>query len=43
MDHQNQQVHGALSLHVGDLLMVGDDVFDKKTWAGYEVPSWLRR
>ena len=27
---QNRQVHGALSLHVGDLLMTGDDVCDKE-------------
>ena len=27
---KNRQVHGALSLHVGDLLMTGDDVFEKE-------------
>ena len=26
----NRQVHGALSLHVDDLLMTGDDVFEKE-------------
>ena len=28
---KNRQVHGALSLHVDDLLMTGDDVFEKET------------
>ena len=27
---KNRQVHGALSLHVDDLLMTGDDVFEKE-------------
>ena len=27
---KNRQVHGALSLHVDDLLMTGDDVFKKE-------------
>ena len=27
---QNRQVHGALSLHVDDLLMTGGDVFVKE-------------
>ena len=29
-DAQNRQVHGAFSLHVDDLLMTGDDVFEKE-------------
>ena len=29
---KNRQVHGALFLHVDDLLMTGDDVFEKKSW-----------
>ena len=27
---KNRQVHGALSLHVDDLLLTGDDVFEKE-------------
>ena len=27
---KNRQVHGALSIHVDDLLMTGDDVFEKE-------------
>ena len=27
---KNRQVHGALSLHVDDPLMTGDDVFEKE-------------
>ena len=40
---KNRQVHGALSLHVDDLLMTGDDVFEKEIMGrlrkGFQVGS----
>ena len=45
---KNRQVHGALSLHADDLLMTGDDVFEKEIMgrlrkdfqAGSEGKNW---
>ena len=41
LNAKNRQAHGALSLHVDDLLMTGDDVFEKEIMGRF--PSWFRR